>query len=125
ADLPLRCQRTRHLAAFGQEKLCIRSDLIQAERRLVLPRLDLEFRELVPVDEDVGAAERRSRRAGAEGSSSRITDRQADVALREFAFDLEIELLREISRQINASATEPEPVVDCRRAEATFERENI
>ena len=68
----------------------------------------------MPVDEDVGAAERRSRRAGAKRSSRRVTDRQADVALREFAFDLEIEVFREISRQINASATEPEPVVDCR-----------
>src|SRR5207237_5790251 len=109
ADLPLRCQRTRHLAAFGQEKLCIRSDLIQAERRLVLPRLDLEFRELVPVDEDVGAAERRSRRAGAEGSSSRITDRQADVALREFAFDLEIELFREIAGQVDPGPAQTKP----------------
>src|SRR5205085_10266606 len=88
-------------------------------------RLDLEFRELVPVDEDVGAAERRSRRAGAEGSSSRITDRQADVALREFAFDLEIELLREIAGQVDPGPAQTKPIVDRRRPKPPFEREHI
>ena len=71
--------------------------LLEAKWRLVLANFDLEFRELVPIDEDIGRAKFCPGGVGSERPAGRISNRQRYVALLEFSLDLKIKLVREIA----------------------------
>src|SRR5260370_14689045 len=80
-DLPLRCDRPSGQTALDNDQGRVRSKLLQAKRRFPLAGLDVRFRELMPVNEDVCA-----RKSGAV--------RVDAITILEVAFDFEIEFLR-------------------------------
>src|SRR5260370_39152072 len=83
-DLPLRRDRPSGQTALDNDQSRIRSKLLQAKGRFPLAGLDVRFRELMPVNEDVCA-----RKCGAV--------RVEAIALAKVAFDLEVELLCKVS----------------------------
>ena len=125
AYLPFRRQRAGYFATFGRKQFRIRTNLLEAKRRLILTDLDLELRIAVPVCKEIEAAERRSRGVRTEQASGRVANRQGLVALGEFAFQLEVEVVGEIAAHLNPCSTQPEPVVDCSRSKPSFEREDV
>src|SRR5438046_7518900 len=107
--LPFPRKRAPYLATFGRKQFRIRTNLLEAKRRLVLTNLDLELRIAVPVRKEIQAAERRSRRVRAERPAARVADRQRFIALGEFAFQLEIKVLQEIASHLDPGAAQSEP----------------
>src|SRR5437764_1595153 len=123
--LSFRRESAGHLASFREKKLRIGCDLLKAKRRLVLSCLDLELRKSMPVDPDVSGSKRGPCGIRSQSASGRVTDGEGDVALLEFAFHLKIEILREVTRQIDSRSPEPKPIVDRAGAEASFKSEDV
>ena len=112
ADLALRCQRARHLAALKREELRIGAYLFEAEGCLVLAHLDVEFRKPVPVGKKIEPAESRASGIRSEVLPVGVADREPDIALGEFAFEFEIELLREVADDVDARAPKAKTIFD-------------